>query len=344
MSKYWPLGDASDAQKKYGKLAGWLQKIMESPETEDGIDATSNPILELNLQRDYHLRFYQQLPDFIMSLLKNELQISTRYAPLLYHLAGCHLCHKEYLDLYDSLREALHPQEARPRLGQGTQTLSATPARMLGHFCQTLISQAEAILKQARREHENQDETARTLLQTALRVSTQIKQHSVRRQALQDLVRVATLFDGASAPQTEASGVHAYMPVAISASGRRVMRRADMLTPPGDLIQEEAVLQLQAHGLEGRVIQKEQELELHLEDLDESLRNKHIIVSVLLGALIEPVRWRGGNPRQIWSTVPVNAQGTVIVPLGQTDLNLRNIEERNLLEAIFSLVEVRGAS
>jgi hypothetical protein len=61
-----------------------------------------------------------------------------------------------------------------------------------------------------------------------------------------------------------------------------------------------------------------------------------------LGSLLEPVRWRGGNPRAIRSTGPVLPDGTLVTPLGLTDLLLQNTEERNLLEAMFLLIEVRA--
>src|SRR5260221_1844854 len=106
--------------------------------------------LELLLDNNYHIKFFQQLPDFIMALLNNDPHVTLHYAPLLYHLAGCEECHRSYLDLYDSMRAAVQPREPRPLLGQGTRTLGATPPRMLGHLSRALISQAEVVLRQAR--------------------------------------------------------------------------------------------------------------------------------------------------------------------------------------------------
>jgi len=67
-----------------------------------------------------------------------------------------------------------------------------------------------------------------------------------------------------------------------------------------------------------------------------------VAITVPLGALLEPVRWRGGNPRSIRSTDPVDALGVITVLLGETELQLDNNEERNLLEAMFMLLEVRA--
>jgi hypothetical protein len=83
-------------------------------------------------------------------------------------------------------------------------------------------------------------------------------------------------------------------------------------------------------------------LELQLKDLQEALRGRYVTISVVLGVLLEPVRWHGGNPRAIRSTGPVQMDGTLVTPLGETDLTLQNSEERNLLEAIFLLIDVHA--
>ena len=72
--------------------------------------------LELLLDSNYHIHFYQQLPDFVMALLHNDAQAMLQYADLLYHLAGCSECHTAYLELYDALRGAVYPQGFRPQL------------------------------------------------------------------------------------------------------------------------------------------------------------------------------------------------------------------------------------
>src|SRR5947209_8029548 len=107
----------------YGKLAQWLQQVMAQPQAqtppythpqmvqrggEDG------PHFALSLD-DYHPRFYQQLPNFVMALLTHDAQASSHYAPLLYHLVGCPSCHAAYLDLYDSLQVALQVDESQPQ-------------------------------------------------------------------------------------------------------------------------------------------------------------------------------------------------------------------------------------
>jgi hypothetical protein len=281
-----------------------------------------------------------------MALLNNDPHATFHYAPLLYHLAGCEECHRSYLDLYDSMRAAVQPREPRPLLGQGTRTLGATPTRMLGHLSQVLISQAEVVLRQARHDHTDADVLARSLLQLALRISTHITQSVLRREALQDLVRVATLFDASVPPLEQDPDVHTYTATLIGAGGMRgkkVVRRADISVHSLDQSQEMPVIQLQSRSLNGSIIQQEHMLELHLQGLDASLRGHYVTVSVPLGSLIEPVRWLGGNPRTIRSIVPVDSTGLLVMPLGETELSLVNAEEYHLLEAMFLLLEVRVA-
>lgn len=337
-----------DERRDYSKLASWLQQVMAEPSSNKSktpVARESEMLLGLLSDSDYHLAYYQQLPDFIMALLDDDPRATIRYAPLLYHLAGCRECHHAYQDLYSAMHGAIYPQGLRPVLGQGTRTLSATPQRMLGHLCQSLISQAEAILKQA--PAEVAEENARSLLQLTLRVSSRIGQHSIRRQALNDLVRVATLVTSPNASSEEDSNVRSYTPVFMGAGGlrggKKVLRRADALTrSPGAPLEQPAII-LQSRGLEGSITQSGQVLELHLQNLDEALRNHPVTISVVLGPLLEPIRWRGGNPHAIKSTDPVDAHGSLTTSLGQTELQLSDSEDHNLLEAIFMLLEVREA-
>lgn len=353
-----PFEGNADPRGEYLALAHWLQQVLlETPDT------TTPPTtllfqqvlradqLELLFDSTYHLHFYQQLPDFIMALLTDEAQVMQRYAPLLMHLAGCRQCHAEHLDLYDALRAAVQPQGPRPLLGQGTRTLKATPQRMLGHLCEVLISQAEALWYQARHEHRDTDAQARVLLQLTLHMSVHIAQQSIRRAALHDLVRVAALFQqGAASPSSSAaltytstlSGMRGMR--GIGGTGKKIVRRADMPLRPADLSSEAAVIHLQARTLEGDIVQRGQLLELHLRDLDQSLRGHHVFISILLGTLIEPVAWNGGNPHAIRSTEPVDAHGNLTTLLGETTLQLSNPEEYHLLEALCMLVEVRKAA
>jgi len=337
------------------RLAQWLQEILFAPPVQTALNQSpssqkSVPASERDTQlvvelRDgnYHKRFYQQLPDFAMALLKNDEQAATRYAPLLYHLTGCSICQQSYLEIYDAMRAALYPREPRPILGQGTRTLEATPQRMLAHLCQSWITQAEAILRQARHDDTDEDKAARILLQAAIQVSSRIKQESVRQQARHDLVRVATLFTTSSTatpPQTgSVSPEHTYTPVLAGPKG--VVRRGDK-TSAKETPQNQLALVLQSRSVEGTITQRGQILELHLQDLDESLRGRFITTSIALGSLIEPIRWLGGNPRSIRSAAPVDVTGTLIMPLGETELQLSVPEERNLLEATFLLLEVRA--
>ena len=338
-----PDPDSNMQSLRYARLSGWLQQILEpSPQMEAIVSEVpeNESQLEVGLGPDYHLSYYRQLPDFAMVMLTNDVKAALHYSSLLYHLAGCRECHSAYLDLYDALRVAIDPQGFRPPLGQGTRTLSATPHRMLSHFCQTLITQAEAVLWQARHDHTDQDMAARSLLQMALSVSAYISQSTLRCQALQDLVRVATLFDGSTAPEQDQQKVHAYMLAPAGGARRgRVMRRSDTARPLSS--QEQHVIEIQSNGLKGRIVQQEQTLELHLQDLDAALRGRYLTISVPLGSLIEPVRWYNDDPQAIRSIAPVDTSGTLVTPLGETELRLDNPKEYNLLESTFLLLKVR---
>jgi len=327
-------------------LALWLQQLLQEPSLPDVPTSLPTPRfdspVELLFQGNYHLHFYQQLPDFCMALLSNDPLAAVHYASLLYHLVSCHECHSAYLDLYDSLRTAVFPQGVRPILGQGTRTLDATPHRMLGHLCQTLISQAEALLLQARHDHSDANQPARALLQLTLQISAHIVQGTTRREALHDLVRVATLFDGAPASQSPDSDAYAYSP-ALPGSSKvrsgilRSSRRQPASQPP-----DAPAIQLRARNLDGLITQHGKMLELHLQDLDQLLQGRFLCINVPLGSLFEPVLWRGGNPRSIRSTSPVDPNGSLVTPLGETELQLSNPEERNMLEALFLLLQVRA--
>ncbi len=355
MSNDIPFEGASDPRNDTAKLASWLQQVVKAPSKRTSVPVTRpsaqhehSAEVELLLGDDYHLTFYQQLPDFVMALLNNDLQAPLRYAPLLYHLVGCNQCHESYLDLYDAMRAAVQPREPRPLLGQGTRTLDATPQRMLAHLCRLLISQAEAVLRQERHGSADGSSTARSLLQLSLRISTHIGQSNVRRSALQDLVRVSTLFEGPTIPPTENPPVYSFTPTLAGTGGKRGFDKgtrgvAERSARSSYIPQGQPVIYVQSKSLEGSITQRDRTIELHLQDLDQSLRGHFIEVSVPLGALIEPVHWRGGNPRTIRSEVPVDAFGSVTIPLGETELQLTDREDYRLLEAMFLLLEVRRA-
>jgi hypothetical protein len=351
---------APGPRKDHTRLAQWLQGILHTPsQSPQQADPTlsasrTSPLndhersLELLFDENYHLHYYQQLPDFIMALLTNEPQATLTYASLLYHLAGCDTCHAAYLELYDALRAAVKPLEPRPLLGQGTRTLEATPPRMLSHLCQTFVSQAETVLLQARHDHVNADDTARTLLQSALRISARIGQNKLRQEALHDLVRVATLFDGATSPEGAQPGVQTYVPLIGGSSVPRRKRTVRGVEAPlrggAGSSQEHLSIRLQAKSLEGSISQDGRMLQLHLLDLNPALRAQYISVSVLLGGLVEPVHWLGGNPHAIRSATRVDETGSITMSLGETDLQLAEPEEYRLLEAMFLLLEVRAAT
>ena len=171
-------------------------------------------------------------------------------------------------------------------------------------------------------------------------MSARIKQDAVRQQARQHLVQVATLFDAPNVSQTGPAEL-AFTPV--FASSRGVVRRGDKTGAQAkEGNQNTLALVLHAQGLEGTVLQDGHTLELHLQDLDPSLRGHFVTTSIVLGTLIEPIHWRGGNPLAIRSTTPVDTNGILIMSLGETELRLSIPEERNLLETTFLLLEVRA--
>lgn len=342
--------NVSPGDNKYENLARWLQHVFVLPEHVPGKTVAEDDAnrFEFVSVGDYHPHFYKQLPDFILALLHNDAQATAQYAPLLYHLAMCDPCREAYCELYDALGYALTTSEVA-NVNQGTRPLTSIPAAALVHLCQLLITQAEAVLRLARHEHTDGQAEARSLLQMAMRVSAQITQSSLRVKALQDLVRVATLTVNVADTALQTPATRAYAPL-IGAGGTRhgkVMRKADTAARSvgtSNLPTEPTTIYLQSHLLEGSITQQEDIIELHLHDLDESLRGHYIAISVPLGSLIEPVHWIGGNPRAIRSALPVGQDGTLVTPLGTTDLRLNNTDERNLLEVMFLLLEVRPAS
>src|SRR5579884_2836658 len=144
-----------DPQQQNGPLAQWLYALL----AEKTQEAVGGPIPigeDVSFPRgNYHAAFYPQLPNFAMALLRGDAGVLTRYAPLLFHLLGCPICHRAYLETYDALRVAL-ASEPRPttttlRLSSST-SLATTQPRFLVFLCQLLIGQARAVLRQAHRE------------------------------------------------------------------------------------------------------------------------------------------------------------------------------------------------
>ncbi len=327
------------------KLARWLQHVLAQPPQDTAHISTSEEN-EVVANNDYHPQFYRQLPDFIMALLQNDAKAMVHYAPLLYHLAGCAVCRGAYLELYDALRYAMKSGEKTPGITSINYGSRSLPDGASVKLCQLLISQAEAVLQQARFDHTDGDAQARSLLQWAMRVSAHIMQNGMRVKALRDLVRVATITNDPQSPVKQELASRSYSPM-IGASGTRhgkVLRKAGVHLRSAGIPADQAMIFLQSSPLEGSIIQREGILELHLHDLDEKLRGRYLTISVPLGSLIEPVRWLGGNPRAIRTEESVDKDGTLVTPLGETDLRLNNPDERNLLEVMFLLLEVRPAS
>src|SRR5579864_96495 len=119
-----------DPRNAYLPLARWLQEVLAIPSQPVPPERTS--LLETGGHpvADYHPSFYQQLPDFVMALLRDDAQATLRFAPLFYHLIGCAPCHAAYLELYAAMRAALSSSDER-HIEAGTQSLALTPPRML---------------------------------------------------------------------------------------------------------------------------------------------------------------------------------------------------------------------
>lgn len=334
--------------EEYRKLARWLQQIMAQPPRAQeplpgSLKGEDFPLFAIPLE-EYHPHFYQQLPDFIMALLSHDPQAASRYASLLYHLVGCPTCHAGYLDLYDALRAAIAVDESQLHTTPLPTQANVPSTDQLVQLCQLLITQAEAVLKLARREHRDDSALARALLQLTIKSGTRINGDSMRARALQNLVRVATSFQEPETPQ-EPPALYSYSPALAGAGGARhgkTLRKAASPHPAGPS-HEYPAIPLQDRSFTGTISQQGDTLILHLHTLDSSLRGQPVTISVPLGSLIEPVQWLGGNPRAIRSTVAVDEHGTLTVPLGHTELRLADPKDRPLLEVTFMRVEVHPA-
>jgi len=339
MNEYTQHEGTPEPENQNKRLAQWLQNLLTTTQISDTATSTTE-------DEQYHPHFYQQLPDFVFALLNHQPQATLHYAPLLYHIVSCPTCRAAYLDLYAAMQPALQPNQADLTLSQrtgkpGSFESEPIPPRIVVHLSQSLIRQAEAVLRQARREHTDNTALARSLLQQAMHISARVTQNHLRSQALQDLVRVATLFESSDTTQ-QRPALHSYSPLLASGISSTV-RRADTTPPTPETPSGQHIIHLQAKMLEGTITQHNNTLELHLHNLGQTLRGKHLIISIPLGSLIEPISWHGGDPRAIRSIAPVDQHGTLNTPLGQTELQLSNPEERNLIEATFKLLEVRAA-
>ena len=330
----------SDIRNEYLPLAQWLQQVLATTPQHSKAELSTITDNGGQFGDEYHIEFYQQLPDFVLALLNNNTQeATTRFAPLLFHLIGCPICHAAYLEIYDAMRATMGIDEVHTPVAQWPQYMATTSTRMLVDMCRLLIKQAAAVLRQARHDHTDNDAWARSLLQQAIYLSSHLMQSTLRQRALRDLVEVATFFDEAIIP-----AAHSYTPVLSIGSGSRhgkIKRRAETLGRP--VGQAAIYLQSGLSEIEGTITQNQEILELHLEDLRQELRGRFLTISIPLGALLEPVRWIGGNPHAIRSQVPVSEDGALTTPLGMTDLRLNDPEDHNLLEAMFKKLDVRPA-
>jgi hypothetical protein len=332
--------DLSDIRNEYLPMAQWLQQVLA---TTPQLSKTEPAAITDNggqFEDEYHIEFYQQLPDFVLALLNNDTREATiHFAPLLFHLIGCPICHAAYLEIYDAMRATMRIDQVYTPVAEWPQSMATTSTRTLVDMCRLLINQAAAVLRQGRHDHTDNDAWARSLLQQAIYLSSHLMQSTLRQRALRDLVEVATFFDDATTPTA-----HSYTPILNISSGSRhskILRRAETLGRRTG--QDIIYLQSGLSEIEGTITQSQEILELHLEDLRHELRGRFLTISIPLGSLLEPVRWIGGNPHAIRSQVPVGEDGTLTTPLGSTDLRLSDPEDHNLLEAMFKKLDVRSA-
>ena len=325
----------SDIREEYLPLAEWLQQLLASkPEYASDTDGA------IHFGDAYHTEFYRQLPDFVQTLLNDPTQEDIlRFGPLVFHLIECPTCHTAYIEMYDAMQATIHIDEAHISTGHLPQTYATTSTRVLVNTCQLLINQAAEVLQEARRKHNDHDAWARSLLQQAIYLSSHIMESTQRQRARRNLVEVATFFIDTTSPDADS-----YLPTLSAASGPRqnkITRRADTLERPHG----QAVIYLQTgvSKKEGTITQNQDVLELHLEDLKQELRGSFLLITIPFGALLEPVRWIGGNPHAIRSKVPVSEDGSITTPLGTTNLQINDPEDRNLLEAMFIKLDIRLA-
>ncbi len=330
-------------QRPDAPLAQWFYQLLRSaqPVVSSELIPVGEDVSLLGM--DYHTAFYPDIPNFAQALLRQDPELMTHYGPLLFHLIGCPTCHRAYLETYDALRVALadntRPTTTALRLSSSA-SLATTSPKLLVFLCQLLVGQARSVLRQAHRERTDNDAWARSLLQQAMQLSRYIMQGALRQRALRDLVEVASLYQASITETPGEHGALSYSALVGAGSGARgrTLRRAEMASRP----QEQASIELRSGNLEGTVTQEGDLLILRLIDLDESLRGKFLLISIPLGTLLEPVRWLGGNPYAIRSAGLVGLDGSLIMPLGRTDLLLSDPEERNLLETLFKKLDVRS--
>jgi len=331
-----------DLRDEYLPLAKWLQLILADNPHDLAAGLTAVPDVDDQFTDADHITFYRQIPDFAQALLMNPTREDIlRFGPLVFHLIACPTCHAAYLEIYDAMSATIGMKDEQIATGQLPQPATNTLTRAQVYTCQLLIHQAADVLRAARQEHKDQDAWARSLLQQAIYFSSKISQSTQRQRALQDLVDVATLFDKEDKFEPAAQS---YIPVLSGgkAPGQKTTRR---LTDTPGRPEGQFVIRLRTKlsKLEGTITQNNDILELHLEDLDQELRGRFLLISIPFGPLLEPVRWIGGNPHAIKSVVPVGEDGSLITPLGSTDLRLSIQEEYNLLEAMFIILDVRPA-
>ena len=107
------MNEPAPSKSQQKQLAAFIQAVMNTPPSDLQLSEASSVLGSRALQvvgQDYHLEFYQQLPELVLSILNDEPdgpELVNHYGALLFHLAGCMICHQAYMELYNSLSAAL---------------------------------------------------------------------------------------------------------------------------------------------------------------------------------------------------------------------------------------------
>src|SRR6266700_7424823 len=126
----------SDIRNAYLPLAQWVQQVLAITPQQPKAELASITDNGGQFGEDYHIEFYQQLPDFALALLNNDTQATIRYAPLLFHLTGCPICHSAYLEIYDAMHATLGIDKLHTSPTTLPQSIATTSTRVLVYMCQ----------------------------------------------------------------------------------------------------------------------------------------------------------------------------------------------------------------
>lgn len=245
-----------------------------------------------------------------MAVLQGDPGALARYAPLLFHLVGCATCHSTYLGVYGALWAAVHtPDDIPAQQGAGRPTSRTTSPGMVAYVCQVLLSEAKAVLEETRRERTDGSALACSYLHRVLRMSAQLTQDRWRVQVVRELREVAMLYERAYASLEPSAVAYSSALLLPSGSGERAGTTLPCAAGTSRPATQSVIL-IHADSPMGAITQREETLELHLEDLEAPLRGSLLTISLPLGTLLDEVHWHGGNPRAIQSVTPVDGCGS----------------------------------